>query len=245
MPNKPHLHIGHLYPYTMSTYGDTGNIRCLEQRCKWRGIESTVHLLDIDTPISTPIDLYFFGGGQDAAQEQVGEDLRQNKASQILEDVKNGVPLLSVCGGYQLLGKAYLPFDAEAIPGIALFPVETHASHDRMIGNLIIESPLLEGKTIVGFENHSGKTYLSGGSALGKVQTGFGNNGTDKGEGCVVQNAIGCYLHGPVLPKNPHLADWLLMKALQRQDASFELLPLDDSLEWETHRAIEKRFRKF
>ena len=244
MPNKPHLHIGHLFPQTMSTYGDTGNIRCLVQRCVWRGIEVTVHPFEIGDPLIGDIDLYFFGGGQDAAQTQISQDLQKKKADRILTDVKTGTPLLAVCGGYQLLGEAYFPFDADPVPGINLFPVETHASNLRMIGNLIIKSELLEGKTIVGFENHSGKTLLKGGQSLGTVVTGFGNNGVDHQEGCIIENALGCYLHGPVLPKNPHLADWLIQKALLKKGYSPVLLPLNDELEWAAHHSLVARFTK-
>jgi CobQ-like glutamine amidotransferase family enzyme len=184
-------------------------------------------------------DLYFFGGGQDASQAHIAEDLH-SKAAQLKQDVENGVPLLAVCGGYQLLGTEYLPFSMDPVPGIGIFPVKTVASNDRMIGNLTITAStslgLLE-PTIVGFENHSGKTTLLNSSAvpLGTVTKGFGNNGSDKTEGCILNNAIGCYLHGSLLPKNPHLADWLIGKALHRTNPESVITPLADTLEWLAH----------
>jgi len=242
-----HLTICHLYPLSMSTYGDTGNVRCLAQRCLWRNIGVTVQGADIDQPIPDKVDLYFFGGGQDAAQAGLARDLIERKGERIRQDIAAGVPLLAVCGGYQLLGRHYLPFGQEALPGLGIFPVETSASHDRMIGNIVIAGDTDVTETghpaIVGFENHSGKTILAPGARpLGRVLRGHGNNGKDRTEGCIEQNAIGCYLHGSVLPKNPHLADWLLLKAAQRLDPRFALTPLNDDLEWQAHAAVRERY---
>jgi CobQ-like glutamine amidotransferase family enzyme len=181
--------------------------------------------------------------------------------------VEQGVPLLSICGGYQLLGDYYEPFAAQVgsfstksrplrgpkLPGIGLFPAFTQASHDRMIGNIIIKPSdelvsQLVGKSekplLVGFENHSGKTHLKdGGKPLGKVVKGFGNNGKDHTEGCIYKNAIGCYMHGSLLPKNPALADWLLSKALEvKYGEEIELKSLDDELEQKAHQAAIQRF---
>ncbi|MBU6389596.1 glutamine amidotransferase [Patescibacteria group bacterium] len=244
------LHIGHLYPKTMSTYGDTGNIICLINRCRWRGINTVVHQLDVDTAVPEQIDLYFFGGGQDAAQSSLERDLLEKKADRLLTDTAAGVPLLAICGGYQLLGASYHPFDSPVIRGVGLFPVETRASHDRMIGDLVITAnPRLnlpaDQPEIVGFENHSGKTVITDpekGFPLGTVRHGFGNNGSDRTEGCVTYNSIGCYLHGSLLPKNPRLADWLIEKAGRRHDPDFHLTPLDDRLEWQAHAVIVGRY---
>lgn len=236
--------IGHLYPNTMSTYGDVGNITCLVKRAEWRGIEARVIGLEVGEPIPAGIDLYFFGGGQDMAQGSVGKDL-QIRADRLRKDVADGIPLLSICGGYQLLGEAYLPAGADPIPGIGIFPVRTEASNQRMIGDLVIENKLgLAPQSIVGFENHSGKTRLLTKEAtpLGTVRHGFGNNGEDHTEGCVLNNAIGCYLHGSLLPKNPHLADWLLQRAIARHDPEYKLKALDDALEWQAHRYIVDRY---
>ena len=243
-----HLTIAHLYPSTMSTYGDQGNVICLRQRAEWRGIMVSVEPVEIGAPLPKQVHWYFFGGGQDAAQAALAADLRE-KATRIREDVESGTPLLAICGGYQLLGESYSPFDAPIIQGAGLFPVRTEASHDRMIGNLIIsangELQLPKEQTIVGFENHSGKTYLledAAASPLGQVRQGNGNNGADNTEGCLYHNAIGCYLHGSLLPKNPHLADWLLERACRLIDPGFTLQPLDDTLEWQAHQAILDRY---
>lgn len=248
---KPQLHIGHLYPSLMSTYGDIGNIICLNQRAGWRDIEVTVHALELDVPIPKDIDFYFFGGGQDTAQQALGTDLLEKKGERLRDDISKGVPLLAICGGYQLLGNFYQPFDGTSIQGLGIFPVETYGSQDRMIGDLIIQANQLLGfsgeQTIVGFENHSGKTrYIDAKKAqpLGQVLGGFGNNGEDKTEGCTVNNAIGCYLHGSLLPKNPHLADWLLMRMLENNGIALDLKPLEDDFAWKAHRQILERINR-
>lgn len=230
------IHIVHLYPRSMNTYGDTGNIICLRQRCQWRNIEVTVTGVEIGDEIPKQADLYFIGGGQDAAQMAVAKDL-QRHAERLTEDTINGVPSLSICGGYQLFGRGYVPFSGERLPGIGIFPAETFASNKRMIGNIVINIPErfsnIPSQTVVGFENHSGQTHLdTGATPFGSVLQGFGNNGDDKTEGCIVHNAVGCYIHGSVLPKNPQIADWLLGHATNQK-----LLKLDDTLEMQTHRA--------
>lgn len=231
----------------MNTYGDSGNVLCLQKRCAWKGIDVTVHQVDIDQPLPEKVDLYFFGGGQDAAQAGLSQDLVEKKGHQIIRDVEAGAPLLAICGGYQLLGTQYLPFDQAPLKGVGLFPAETRASHDRMIGNLIIEvtQELANNNptTVVGFENHSGKTtLLEGGKPLGIVRHGSGNNGTDHTEGCRIHNAIGCYLHGSLLPKNPHLADWLIQQACRQHDPEWNLPSSDDALEWQAHTALVARY---
>jgi CobQ-like glutamine amidotransferase family enzyme len=242
------LHIAHLYPRTMNTYGDTGNIICLQRRCAWRGIEITVHGVEIGENIPENIDLYFFGGGQDIAQGALADDL-QAKGDRLRADMAAGVPLLAVCGGYQLLGESYQPFGGPAIAGLDIFPIRTVAGKERMIGNVVIMADTSfsfppEHQTIVGFENHSGKTEIIGEGAhpLGRILAGFGNNGSDHTEGCVTGSAIGCYLHGSLLPKNPHLADWLLLQACQQKERGFKLEELDDTLEWEAHGKTVERF---
>lgn len=231
--------IVHLYPRSMNTYGDTGNIICLRQRCLWRNLEVKIVGVEIGENIPSQSDLYFIGGGQDAAQSAVAQDI-QRHAERLLKDTEQGVPSLSICGGYQLFGRAYHPFEGEPLPGITLFPTETFASKQRMIGNIVIRlsenfsdlSPSLA----VGFENHSGKTKLDiGATPLGSVVHGFGNNGDDNTEGCVVKNAIGCYMHGSLLPKNPNLADWLLGKASKEPIA-----PLNDTLELHTQHSLTR-----
>lgn len=230
------LTIGYLYGDLMNIYGDTGNITVLTKRAEWRGIEVEVKNISIgDTLKKGEVDIFFFGGGQDQAQEQASKDLiSSTKGNTIKAEIERGVPLLAICGGYQLLGDYYQPFEGPRLPGVRLFPAYTVASHDRMIGNIIVDSEF--GK-LVGFENHSGKTHLKENAiSLGKVIKGFGNNGKDHTEGCVYKNAIGCYMHGSLLPKNPKLADWLLQKALEVKYAKdIRLKPLDDTLENKAH----------
>ena len=234
------LVIGYLYGDLMNIYGDTGNIIALKKRAQWRGIEVVIKIFTIGNKFSKgDADLFFFGGGQDQQQELVAKDLK-TKAKVLKAEIERGVPLLSVCGGYQLLGEYYKPHNGLKLPGIGLFQAYTLASYDRMIGNIVIDS--MFGK-LVGFENHSGKTHLKKGAIpLGMVIKGFGNNGKDKTEGCLYKNAIGCYMHGSLLPKNPKLADWLIKKALElKYGKSIELEPLDDSLELQAHqKAIQK-----
>jgi CobQ-like glutamine amidotransferase family enzyme len=238
------LTIGYLYADLMNIYGDTGNIIALQKRCEWRGIEVKVVPISIgDSLKAKQIDLFFFGGGQDQSQVDVAKDLaKSGKGKVIKAEVERGVPLLSICGGYQLLGHYYAPFDSAKLEGVGVFDVYTEASHDRMIGNIVISTMFGD---LVGFENHSGKTYLNRGSTpIGKVEAGFGNNGADSTEGCLYKNAIGCYMHGSLLPKNPVLADWLIKKALEVKYAKkVELEPLNDTLESKAHINAIKRIK--
>lgn len=258
------LTIGYLYPDLMNIYGDTGNIITLKKRAEWRGIDVVIKMFSIGNSLKQrDADLFFFGGGQDQQQSLVASDLESSDKGKIIKsEVERGVPLLSICGGYQLLGGYYKPHKGQRLPGVGLFPAYTVASFDRMIGNIVIKVNgswlLVHGKDnkntmnlFVGFENHSGKTYLKKGALpLGMVIRGFGNNGADKTEGCIYKNAIGCYMHGSLLPKNPHLADWLLQKALEVKYGSprgeagkeIELKPLEDDLEIKAYIATVQRF---
>ena len=228
------LIIGYLYGDLMNIYGDTGNIIALKKRAEWRGIEVEIKNISIKNKLkSGECDIFFFGGGQDQQQELVAKDLK-TKGRIIKTEIEKGAPLLAICGGYQLLGAYYKPHHSPKLHGVGLFPAYTVAGDKRMIGNIVIESQF--GK-LVGFENHSGKTYLKNGAQpLGKVIKGFGNNGEDKTEGCIYKNAVGCYMHGSLLPKNPALADWLLEKALK-----IKLKPLDDTLEIQAHRFVVEK----
>lgn len=258
------IKLGYLYGDCMNIYGDIGNIIALKNRTKKRGIDLQVKYITIGDKLSPGvIDIYFFGGGQDQAQALVSDDLRlSGKGKIIKQDIERGVPLLSICGGYQLLGEYYLPHKGLKLKGIGLFKAFTKASFDRMIGNIVIQLPansfqlsdMQEKKSndwrlkvddyLVGFENHSGKTYLKAGAVpLGKVKKGFGNNGEDKTEGCIYKNAIGCYMHGSLLPKNPILCDFLIKKALEiKYKHSIDLKRLDDNLENLAHQKAIARF---
>ena len=236
------LRICHLYPDLMDTYGDKGNIITLIKRCQWRGIEATVSTISVGDKLdSEKYDIYFFGGGQDRAQLIVGKDLK-SKAKALKEAVERGATLLSICGGYQLLQNYFKTLNGIVIEGIGLFDAHTIGSTTRMIQNLLVElNPNLQNeikdhKYLVGFENHSGKTYLGKTlQPLGKVLKGAGNNGEDGTEGAVYKNAFGCYLHGSLLPKNPHFADFLISKALTHKNNNFKLKPLNNDFEWQAH----------
>lgn len=251
------LNICHLYPDLMNTYGDKGNIVCIVNRCKWRSINVAVTNITTGQSLSSfDFDFYFFGGGQDIAQSIVGRDL-QKKADSLKKAVYEGAVLLSICGGYQLLQKYFLTKEGEKIKGIGLFDAHTVGSNSRMIQNLLIKiNPIIMSEiekvypssniqhpssNLIGFENHSGKTFLgSNVLPLGKVIKGFGNNGDDRTEGAIYKNAFGCYLHGSLLPKNPHFADLLIAKALERRYGNIKLKPLNDSIEWQAHKSATK-----
>jgi CobQ-like glutamine amidotransferase family enzyme len=241
------LKICHLYPDLLNIYGDRGNIITLINRCKWRGIEVKVTNVSINDQLKNgQFDLFFGGGGQDRQQLIVAQDL-QKKKKVLQQEADRGVPMLTICGTYQLFGHFFKTHQNIKIPGISIFDAYTVASSQRKIGNIIIKinkslnfQSLSLNSKFVGFENHSGNTFVKGETKpLGKVVKGFGNNGQDKTEGAVYQNVLGTYLHGPVLPKNPHLADWLIQKALAvKYKKEVKLKSLDDSLEWQAHQAL-------
>lgn len=236
------LTIGWLYPTKMNIYGDRGNVIALMRRAQWRGIASQVVEIGIGEPLPPDIDVFFFGGGQDQEQIAVSRDLQGAKGEALKKAIMDGAALLAVCGGYQLLGHEYRPHDGEPLPGIGLFDLTTVAGPERFIGNVVVDS---EWGELVGFENHSGLTYLGPGvRPLGRVRIGRGNNGKDGTEGAVYRHAIGCYLHGSLLPKNPRLADWLIAAGLRRRYGHVELPPLDDDLERAAHATAVERARK-
>jgi CobQ-like glutamine amidotransferase family enzyme len=229
------LIIAYLYPDHLNIYGDRGNILTLFQRCRWRGLEVRIMPIGPGERIDPEIaDLYFMGGGQDAQQIQVCEDLHKVKAEGLKEAAANGAVFLTICGGYQLLGHYYKPHDGDELRGLSLIDACTVAGNIRYIGNVTIERS--DGAQVVGFENHSGRTYLGEGvTPLGKVVHGHGNNGEDGFEGAAVGNLYGTYLHGSLLPKNPALADELIFKALARRYGEISLAPLLDTLENQAH----------
>lgn len=237
--------ICHLYPDMMNLYGDRGNILTLEQRCRWHGLEPTVAYVSVGEKVDfTQFDLICIGGGQDREQKLICRDFEQVKGQALQEAVEDGVGLLAVCGGYQLMGQYYTTGAGERLPGLSIFDVWTEAGTTRMIGNVVMETSLFGPlRTLVGFENHSGRTFLGPqATALGRVQKGNGNNGSDRTEGVVYKNSIGTYLHGSMLPKNPFLTDWLINRAVKRRYSSFQLRPLDNQLEERAHQAVLKRF---
>ncbi len=236
-----HLTIGWLYGTKMNIYGDRGNVLALEQRARWRGIPAETREIGLGEPIPDDVDIFFFGGGQDQEQIAVSADLQGEKGEALKAAVEDGAALLAVCGGYQLLGHEYRPHDGPALLGIGLFDLVTEAGSERFIGNIVVESPFGE---LVGFENHSGLTHLGPGTEpLGRVRVGRGNNGRDGTEGARYKHAVGCYMHGSLLPKNPDFADWLLAAGLSRRQGGtpVELPPLDDDLERAAHAAAVTR----
>lgn len=242
----PKLTIGHLYPDLLDLYGDRGNVVALQARCRWRGIETEVQSLSLGDDLDlAKLDILFIGGGSDREQSILVQDL-QRREHELRRAVETGLVVLAICGGYQLLGKYYQTGGGEKIPGLGILDLWTVAGSKRLIGNVVVDH-CLKGLaaerllTLVGFENHSGKTYLGPEvKALGKVRHGFGNNGEDGTEGVRYRNVFGTYLHGPLLPKNPHLADLLLQLAMQRRGEG-TLPALEDSLEERAHRAFLSR----
>ena len=239
--------VGHLYPDYLNIYADRGNIAVLERRAAWRGHELEVREVSVGAPLSPgEHDLLYIGGGQDREQLLVAEDLSA-KAGDVLASVEQGAAVLAVCGGYQLLGRSYRDLHGEDLPGVGLFPHDTVAGERRMIGDVLLECELEPGvrRTLAGFENHAGRTHLDpGAEPLGRVVAGFGNDGESGYEGCCVGRAVGTYLHGPLLPRNPWFADWVLAQALARQMGEpplFESLP--DELEHEAHAVSAERAR--
>jgi CobQ-like glutamine amidotransferase family enzyme len=241
------IRVGHLYPDYLNIYADRGNIAVFAQRAAWRGHELQVSPLGMDDAIVPgEHDLLYIGGGQDREQLLVAPNLAA-KADQVEEAVERGAALLAVCGGYQLLGRGYRGFHGQDMPGVGLFPLETVAGERRMIGDVLLECELEPGRkrTLAGFENHAGRTTLDAGAVpLGRVVSGFGNDGASGFEGCRVGRAVGTYLHGPLLPRNPWLADWLLGQALaHRLGEAPELEPLPDDLEAAAHEVASARAR--
>jgi CobQ-like glutamine amidotransferase family enzyme len=239
--------VGHLYPDYLNIYADRGNIAVLARRAAWRGHELEVRTLSVGEPVeSGKHDLLYVGGGQDREQELIADDLVA-KGGGVREAVADGAALLAVCGGYQLLGRSYRDLQGADLPGIGLFPLETVAGEARMIGDVLLECELEPGvvRTLAGFENHAGRTRLDrGANALGRVVAGFGNDGESGYEGCRVGRAVGTYLHGPLLPRNPWFADWILAQALAHrlgEPPSLELLP--DELEQQAHAVSAARAR--
>ena len=237
-----------MYPEYLNIYADRGNIAVLARRAARRGHELAVTSIGLGDPVEPGAhDLLYVGGGQDREQALVAPDL-EAKGDAVRESVYGGAALLAVCGGYQLLGRGYRGRDGSLMPGAGLFPHETVAGDTRMVGDVLLECELAPGSPhqLAGFENHAGRTVLDDGAEpLGRVVYGFGNDGGSGFEGCRVEHAVGTYLHGPLLPRNPWLADWLLAQALAHavggEPPVLEALP--DDLEREAFRVSASRAR--
>ncbi|RIK09648.1 MAG: glutamine amidotransferase [Acidobacteria bacterium] len=229
------LRIAHLFPGAMGLYGDQGNVLALRRRCEWRSIPvEVVEVQSGDDFAPADWDVVFLGGGADRDQEAVAAELAGMRAGALAEAVDDGLAMLAVCGGYQFLGQSYRTADGSLLDGLGVLPVRTENGPGRLVGPIEVEAASEYGGILVGFENHGGRTtILEGGEPLGVVLRGYGNNGEDRTEGCRLKNCFGTYLHGPVLPQNPGLADALIRAALERREgsATVELAPLDDRLE--------------
>ena len=222
------LHIVHIYPNEMNTYGDRGNLLTLKRRAEWHGLEPVIHYYHVGDKLPPEVDIMLGGGGQDSAQDAIQDDVVRI-GDQLHKLVDGGLPMLMVCGTYQLLGNKFITHDGQEIKGIGVFNVETIGGSKRLIGNAAVETK--EFGVLYGFENHSGRTYLKGDQQpLGVVVRGSGNNGEDSTEGARTYNAIGTYLHGPILPGNPAFADALIGLALERKGVDVGLKPIDDRL---------------
>jgi lipid II isoglutaminyl synthase (glutamine-hydrolysing) len=237
--------VGHLFPDYLNIYADRGNIAVLERRAGWRGHELEMRPLGSGATIAPgEHDLFYIGGGQDREQALIAPELAALGAA-LRGAFEGGATFLAVCGGYQLLGRFYRDQSGEELPGIGLLPLHTVAGSRRMIGDVLLECELEPGerRTLAGFENHAGRTILDeGAEPLGRVVAGFGNDGETGFEGCRRGRAIGTYLHGPLLPRNPWLADWLLAQAIaHRTGAAPRFEPLRDDLERQAHRVSARR----
>ena len=235
--------IGHLYPDLLNLYGDRGNIQCLMKRCQWRGIQAETIAFELNDKIDfSKLDIVLLGGGSDREQMLVCKKLREIRDA-FKEYVEADGVVIAICGGYQLLGN-YYHTDQGNIEGLALVDMYTEQGEGRLISNIVLKSDLFD-MPVVGFENHGGRTVINENRPLGKVLYGSGNDGKSGYEGVVYKNVIGTYLHGPLLPKNPQLADWLIQHALEKQyGQKIELSPLDDSQEKEANDYVYHRFVK-
>jgi len=231
----------HLYPREMNIYGDTGNVLVLRRRLQWRGLPVEVVAVSIGDPLPHDADILLGGGGQDAAQGEIGADFA-GRGAELRAMADDGVVMLTICGTYQMLGHEFVTQEGRRIPGVGVLDVVTHGQAERLIGNNFVDTA--DVGRLVGYENHSGLTELGPGvRPLGTTQSGLGNNGRDRSEGAVRDNVIGTYLHGPVLAKSPRFADELLRRALSRRGLDTDLEPLDDTLPEQAARVAAARPR--
>lgn len=237
---KP-LHVVHLYPKEMNIYGDTGNRIVIEKRLDWRKLPYTTYLVGVGQPIPKNADIIIGGGGQDAAQGGIEKDLFTKYAT-LKELAESGTVMLMVCGMYQLLGNRFVTSDNKEIKGLGILDVETLSADGRLIGNLVADVPDLG--VIVGYENHSGRTYLGDDvQPFARVVSGAGNDDSAELEGARYKNVFGTYMHGPILSKNPHLADMLINLAYKKNGVDIKLEPLDDTLANTARELASKRPR--
>lgn len=238
------LNICHLYPDLLNVYGDMGNILILKHRAEQRNIQVNIYNVSMNDEFDPEkYDITFFGGGQDFEQSIVSQDLIKNKKENIKNYIENEKVFLCICGGYQLLGKYYTTPSGEKLDGLDILNIYSEGGETRFIGNTVIYNEDFN-ETYVGFENHSGRTYIGNLKPLGKVIQGYGNNGEDKQEGCIYKNTFCTYFHGSLLSKNPELADRLLHTALSKKYDDVSLTPLDDILELKAKEFIINKYNK-
>lgn len=253
------LTIGHLYPERMNLYGDIGNVIALKRRAEVRGIRVKVENIPEGNDLKpSQCDIYFMGGGQDGDQMAIYRDFIDLKGKQLAEDLDNRTPMLAICGAYQLLGNYFIDSKANKIQGLGLLPIETVAPGpelaQRAIGNIVtrvthpgISNHYTNLKTLVGFENHSGRTRVNKNkeiNILGEVLVGQGDNEDGQSDGVIYKNVIGSYMHGSLLPKNPHLTDYILKQAIEiKHNKGIELPKLDDSQELKAHNYILSKYK--
>ena len=234
------LTIGHLYPELLNLYGDRGNIQCMMKRSLWRGIEAETIAFGLEDSIDfSKLDIVLLGGGSDREQRIVCSRLRDIREN-FHHYVEDGGSVLAVCGGDQLVGH-YYKTEEDTLEGLSLVDLYTEQGSPRLIDNIVLENPDFS-LPIVGFENHGGRTYIGDNKPFGKVVYGHGNNGEDGQEGVLYKNVVGTYLHGPLLPKNPHICDYLISNALERKYGKGALEPLDDTQEIQANQELYKRF---
>lgn len=238
------IRIAHLYPDMLNLYGDRGNIIVLSERMKARGFDVLTDRITMGKSFrADDYDILFIGGGQDFEQDVLLDDLKKGKDTEITRAINNGTAMLAICGGYQMLGKYYKTYDGKMLEYMGALDFYTEGKEERMIGNYAFKTK--EGIEVVGFENHSGRTYLGKGvEPLGKMLKGYGNNGEDGTEGVRYKNTFGTYSHGPVLPKNPKLADLIISKAVENKYPNTKLTPLDDALELKAQQQVIKLYIK-
>ncbi|MCF0103913.1 MAG: glutamine amidotransferase [Eggerthellaceae bacterium] len=242
MSEPRRIKIGHLFPELLNLYGDRGNIVCLMQRCKWRGIQAQSKAFEQGDKIAfSELDIVLLGGGSDREQKIACKTLRSIKKD-FKKYVEDGGAVIAICGGYQLLGSYYQTIN-DKIEGLEIVDIYTDQGVGRLIGNIILKSPLAK-MPVVGFENHGGRTYTNEYEPFGEVLYGNGNHENSGQEGIVYNNLIGTYLHGPLLPKNPEIADYFISKALERNCGYGQLEPLEDAEEKAANKYICKRYLK-
>ena len=242
MSSSRTLRIAHLYPELLNLYGDSGNILVLRKRMEWRGIRCEVDEVHVDDhPSFADVDIAFIGGGSDREQKIVCDKLLSVR-TELAAFVEDGGVLGAVCGGYQLLGHSYLMGDEE-VRGLSLVDLYTDRGSPRLIGNIAVKSRIAP-HPIVGYENHGGRTHLGPKvEPMGTVLYGYGNDGTTGQEGCLYKNVVGTYVHGPLLPKNPGVADYLISQALERRYGTGGLEPLDDEAELAANKVMFDRLK--